>query len=213
MRSGDAAAAPPRCCWPEPAARSPQPAARPLSPPRGLPCGLRSPPPAAQRHCSPPRPGAGGDHGPAGEAQWVPHAGRLPWGRCGRSGGGGREPPAAHEGDGPVPAEAAAAWQPHAGQRRQQRRLLRRRLGPLRRRRPAHRLAQYQPHAWRRECGGAHQPHGGHADERVRDVHTRHQPHARRRARGSREPPTAAAPAAAAGHCVVAQLVAHPPVD
>lgn len=165
-----------------------------------------------------------GDHVPAGEAQWVPHAGRLPRGRCGRHGRGSREPPSAHEGDGSVPAEAAAAtWQPHAEQRRrrrrrqQQRRLLWWRLRPLGRRRrrrgPAHRLAQHEPHEERREFGRAHQPHGGHADGRVRDVHARHQPHARRRARGPREPPTAAAPAAAAGHRVVALLVAHPPVD
>lgn len=209
------------------AARAPPAPRTPASSPGrgGLPSGLENPPLATQQQQNPtsrPVTGEGGNHVPAGEAQWVPHAGRLPRGRCGRHGRGIREPPAAHEGDGSVPAEAAAAatWQPHAEQRRrrrQQRRLLWWRLRPLGRRRqqrgPAHCLAQHKPHAGRRECGRAHQPHGGHADEHVLDVHARHQPHARRRARGPREPPTAAAPAGAAGHRVVAFLVAHPPVD
>lgn len=155
------------------AARAPPAPRIPASSPRrgDLPSGLENPTPATQQQQSSPPPpsrpvtGKGGDHVPAGEAQWVPHAGRLPRGRCGRHGRGSREPPATHEGDGSVPAEAAAAtWQPHAEQRRrrrQQRRLLWWRLRPLRRRerrrrRPAHRLAQHEPHARRRECGRAH---------------------------------------------------------
>lgn len=161
--------------------------------------------------------GAGGDHVPAGEAQWVSHARRRPRGWRGRPGRGPREPLAAYEGDSAVPAKAAAAtWQPHAGRRRRrQQRRQRRRLRPLgwrRRRRPAHRLTQHQPHARRRQRGGAHQPHGGHADGRVRDVHARHQPHARHGAWGPKQSSATAAAAAPTGHRIVAQFVAHPPV-
>lgn len=165
-----AAAAPPRCCRPRPG-RPLLPGFRLRHPVAGtFPPASRIQPLQPNNNNRPPPPsrpvtGKGGDHVPAGEAQWVPHAGRLPRGRCGRHGRGSREPPATHEGDGSVPAEAAAAtWQPHAEQRRrrrQQRRLLWWRLRPLRRRqrrrrRPAHRLAQHEPHARRRECGRAH---------------------------------------------------------
>ncbi|KAL6072874.1 hypothetical protein STEG23_018392, partial [Scotinomys teguina] len=60
--------------------------------------------------------------------------------------------------------------------------------------------------------GGAHQPHGGHADGCVRDVHARYQPHARHGARAPKQSSATAAAAAPAGYRVVAQLVAHPPV-
>lgn len=158
--------------------------------------------------------GAGGDHVPAGEAQWVSHARGRPRGWRGRPGRGPREPPSAHEGDRAFPVEAAAAtWQPHAGWRRQQRRRWRR-FRPLGWRRPAHRLAQHQPHARRRqrERGRAHQPHRGHADGRVRDVHARYQPHSWHSACGPKQSSATAAATAPAGHRVVAQLVAHPPV-
>lgn len=102
--------------WAPPAPRIPV-----SSPHRGgLPSGFENPSPATQQQQNPtsrPVTGEGGDYVPAGEAQWVPHAGRLPWGRCGHHGRGIWEPPAAHEGDGSVPAEAAAAatWPPLLG--------------------------------------------------------------------------------------------------
>lgn len=197
----------PRAPWSRSQASSPAGSGLPSSPEQPVPASQHSRPPSLGR----------GDHVPAGEAQWVSHARRRPRGWRGRPGRRLREPPAAHEGDSAVPAEAAAAtWQPHAGRRRRrQQRRQRRRLRPLgwRRRRPAHRLTQHQPHARRRrQRGGAHQPHGGHADGRVRDVHARYQPHARHDAWGPKQPSATAAATAPVGHRVVAQLVAHPPV-